>query len=112
MALKVGDQVTANPQRDDIARAVDSGIRSPAWRLELDNGRDDHIHIEAIAVARGTYKVTFVDRGQRFDSAAPVDADTLKAILFKYLDGDSAWGDETGFVAANSKDSRVKAAKR
>ncbi len=110
MALKIGDQVTANPRRDDVARAIDSGVRTAAWRLELDNGQDDHMEVSA--AARGTYKVTFVDRGQRFGSAAPVDADTLKAILFKYLDGDPAWGDEASFVAASSKDSRVQAAKR
>jgi hypothetical protein len=110
MALKIGDQVTANPQRDDIARAIDSGVRTPAWRLMLDNGRDDHM--EVIAAGLGTYKVTFVDRGQRFNSVVPVDADTLRAILFKYLDGDPAWGDEAGFVDASSKDSRAKAEKR
>ena len=25
MALKIGDQVTTDPQRDDLARAIDSG---------------------------------------------------------------------------------------
>src|SRR5450631_3575873 len=100
MALKIGDEVTANPQRADIARAIDSGVHDAAWRIELDNGQDDRM--EAIATTRGTYTVAFIDRGQRFHSAGPVDAVTLKAILFKYLDGDAEWGDEAEFVAEKS----------
>ena len=63
MALKIGDQVTTDPQREDIARAIDTGVHNAAWRFGLDNGQDDHI--EVTAASRDTYKVTFVDRGQR-----------------------------------------------
>ena len=110
MALKIGDQVTTDPQRDDVARAIDSGVHNAAWRLVLDNGQDDYI--EVTAASRDTYKVTFVDRGQGFNSATAVDVDTLKAILFKYLDGDPDWRDETDFVAVRSKGDRARASKR
>ena len=109
MALKIGEQVTTNPQRDDIARAIDSRARDAAWRIELDNGQDDRM--EVIAASRDFYKVSFFDRGQRFNSV-PVDADTLKTILYKYLDGDPDWGDEGGFVSVSSMRERLRAAKR
>ena len=109
MALKIGDQVTTDPQRDDIARAIDTGVHDAAWRLGLDNGQDDHM--EVTAASRDTYKVTFVDRGQRFNST-PVDADTLKAILYKYLDGDPDWGDEAGFVSVSLMRERMQSASR
>jgi hypothetical protein len=109
MALKIGDQVTTDPQRDDIARAIDFRVHDPAWRLALDNGQDDHM--EVTAASRHTYEVTFVDRGQRFKST-PVDADTLKAILYKYLDGDPDWGDEGGFASVSSMRERMMAEKR
>ena len=109
MALKIGDQVTNNPQRDDIARAINSGLHNAAWRLALDNGQDDHM--EVTAASRDTYRVTFVDRGQRFNSTS-VDADTLKGILYKYLDGDPDWRDEGGFASVSSRRERMQAAKR
>ena len=68
MALKIGEAITNDPQRDDIVRAVDSGPNQVGWRLELDNGEDDHI--EAVAVEGGRFVATFVDRGRRFNSAA------------------------------------------
>ena len=64
------------------------------------------------AASRNTYNVTFVDRGQGFNSATAVDANILKAILFKYLDGDPDWRDQTDFVAVRSKGGRARASKR
>ena len=110
MAMKIGGQITDNPQRADVERAIDAGLHTTAWRIELDNGEDDHM--EAVANAGGTYNVTFVDRGQRFHSAVPVDTGTLKSILFKYLDGDADWGDLTDFVGEGAKSVRARAAKR
>ena len=110
MALRIGDAVTPNPRREDIASAIDFGPHGPEWRLELDNGEDDHI--KAVALPDGRYQASFVDRGRRLDAAAAVNADTLKAILFRYLDGDSDWRDDVEFVAEESPDSRVRAARR
>jgi len=107
--MKIGNKLTTNPQRADIERAIEAGMHDAAWRLELDNDGDDHM--EAASAAGGKYNVTFIDRGQRYHSAA-VDAEALKAILFKYLDGDTDWGDEVSFVAEKSKGGRARAAKR
>ena len=110
MALKIGDTVVADPRLADIERAVDAGPRSPDWRIELDNGEDDHI--EAVRSSNGGFAVTFVDRGRRFTAAAPVDADRLKTILSKYRDGDTEWRDQADFVAEGGKGARERAARR
>jgi Protein of unknown function (DUF3592) len=110
MALKIGDTITNNPERADIARAIDSGIHDPGLHIVLDNGEDDHM--EAVATAGGNYNLIFNDRGQRFHSAAPVDAETLRSIFFKYLDGDADWGNETSFIPDQAKGARARAANR
>ena len=101
MALKIGDVVTNDPVRDDIVRAIDLGPRSIGWRLALDNGEDDHI--EVIAAADGGFKMTFVDRGRRLEAEAPIDAENLKSVLIKYLDGDTDWRDEVRLIDASSR---------
>jgi hypothetical protein len=110
MALKIGDVVTDDPVRDDIVRAIDLGPHSTVWRLALDNGEDDHI--EAIAAADGRFKMTFVDRGRRFEAEAPIDAETLKSVLINYLDGDTDWRDEVRLTASYSAGDRTRAARR
>jgi Protein of unknown function (DUF3592) len=110
MALKIGDTIVGDPQLADIARAVDAAPQSANWRIELDNGEDDHI--EAAASPSGDYAVTFVDRGRRFTATAPVDADRLKTILSKYHDGDTEWRDQADFVAEGGKGARERAARR
>jgi hypothetical protein len=101
MALKIGDSIVGEPQLADIERAIDAAPHSAGWRIELDNGEDDHI--EAALSPIGGYAVTFVDRGRRFAATAPVDADRLKTILSKYRDGDTEWRDQVDFVAEGGR---------
>jgi hypothetical protein len=110
MALKVGNSVVRDPQPADIERAVDAAADKADWRLELDNGEDDHI--EAAVSPVGGYDVAFIDRGRRFVAAAPVDAASLKSLLTKYRDGDTDWREEADFVAEGGKDARERAARR
>ncbi len=110
MALKFGDSVVADPQLADVERAIETAPREAGWRINLDNGEDDHM--EAVASPAGLYAVTFVDRGQRFNAAAAVDANGLKDILCKYLNGDTDWRDGANFVAEQAPGARARAARR
>ena len=110
MTLKIGDAAINDPVRDDIVRAIDLGPHSTGWRLALDNGQDDHI--EAIAAGDGKFKMTFVDRGLRLEAEAPIDAETLKSVLIKYLDGDTDWRDEVRLINSSSRGDRTRAARR
>jgi hypothetical protein len=110
MTLKIGDAAINDPVRDDIVRAIDLGPHSTGWRLALDNGQDDHI--EAIAAGDGRFKMTFVDRGLRLEAEAPIDAETLKSVLIKYIDGDTDWRDEVRLIDSSSRGDRTRAARR
>jgi Protein of unknown function (DUF3592) len=110
MVLKIGDAVTDNPVRNDIVHSIDLGPHGTGWRLALDNGQDDHI--EATAAGAGRFKMTFVDRGRRLEAEAPIDAETLKSVLIKYLDGDTDWRDEIRLIDSSSRGDRTRAVRR
>jgi Protein of unknown function (DUF3592) len=110
MSLQVGDAVTNDPVRDDIARAVDLAPHGADWRLALDNGQDDHI--EAVTAADGKFKLTFVDRGNRLDADEAIDGEALKSVLIDYLDGDAHWRDRVHLVGQRGTGSRQRAARR
>lgn len=90
MELCVNDRITAHPSRDDIGRAIDATPHPEGWYLILES--DDAL-IEAGVEADGRYTVSASDRGHEFEAGTPLEAGQLKAILLKFLDGDTTWRD-------------------
>jgi hypothetical protein len=88
MELCVNDRITAHPSSDDIGRAIDATPHPEGWYLILES--DDAL-IEAGAVADGRYTVSASDGGREFEAGTPLDAGQLKAILLKFLAGDTTW---------------------
>ncbi len=110
MKLSVGGRLNADPQNDDIERAIDERPQGADWHIHLQSNGDDYI--EAFARPSGSYRVAFVDRGRRFHATQPVDADTVKTILVEYLNDDTDWRTECRFVPHRVKGSRSKAGQR
>jgi hypothetical protein len=110
MKLSVGGRLNADPQNDDIERAIDERPQGADWHIHLQSNGDDYI--EAFARPSGSYRVAFVDRGRRFHATQPVDADTVKTILVEYLNDDTDWRTECRFVPDRVKGSRSKAGQR
>ena len=109
MALKIGDQVTTDPQREDIARAVDTGVHNAAWRLGLDNGQDDHI--EVTAASRDTYKVKLSIAD---NASIPHQSMPIRSRPFSINISTATRTGETrpGSVSVSSMRDRMQAAKR
>jgi hypothetical protein len=88
MELCVNDRITAHPVPDDIGRAIDAAPHPPGWYLILES--DDAL-IEAGAEPDGRYTVSASDRGRELETRAPLDAGQFRAILLKFLAGDTTW---------------------
>ena len=88
MELCVSDRITAHPSPDDIGRAIDAAPHLEGWYLILES--DDAL-IEAGADADGRYTVSASDRGRELEAETSLDAGELKAILLKFLAGDTTW---------------------
>jgi hypothetical protein len=86
--LCVSDRITAHPSRDDIGGAIDAAPHLEGWYLILES--DDAL-IEAGADADGRYTVSASDRGRELEAETSLDAGELKAILLKFLAGDTTW---------------------
>ena len=92
MELCVNDRITADPSRDDVARAIDATPHPEGWYLILES--DDAL-IEAGAEADGCYTVSDSDKGREFEAGTPLNAGQLKEVLLKFLAGDTTWRDTT-----------------
>lgn len=68
MELSVGNAANAHPTSDDIERAIDESQKAADWHLNLQSNGDDCI--EAFADADGRYRVSFIERGRRFNAVA------------------------------------------
>jgi Protein of unknown function (DUF3592) len=110
MKLSVGCASNADPQNSDIERTIDERPQGADRHIHLQSNGDDYI--EAFAEPDGTYRLAFVDRGRRFHTAQPVDADTAKTILVEYLNDDTDWRTECRFVPERTKARRSKAGQR
>jgi hypothetical protein len=110
MKLTVGGQLNDDPANGDVERAVDGKPHEAGWRIHLKSNGDDYI--EAVADAKGGYRLSFVERGERFNSEGAVDAETLKTVLVEYLNDDADWRGECAFVAESPKGHSAKAGAR
>jgi hypothetical protein len=110
MKLSIGDKLNDDPGDDDIVGAIDAKPQGAGWHIKLQSNGDDFI--EATAGQDGRYRLSFMERGRRFNAAGPVDAETLKTILVEYLSDDSDWRDECGFIPDGPRGSRAKASRR
>ena len=75
MKLSVGGRLNADPQNDDIERAIDERPRGAEWHIHLQSNGDDYI--EAFARPSGSYRVAFVDRGRRFQRGGWLRRDSV-----------------------------------
>ena len=91
MEFWVNDKSTASPSIDDIAQAIDATPHPEDWYVVLET--DDGSYVEANARPDGTYGVTASDGQRDLQANAPLEADLLKAILFKFHAGDAGWRD-------------------
>ena len=110
MKLSIGDKLNDDPGNDDIVGAIDAKPQGVGWRVKLQSNGDDYI--EAVAGTDGRYRLSFVERGSRFNAVGPIDAETLKTILVEYLNDDPDWRDECRFVPDGPKGSKAKADRR
>jgi len=89
--LCVNHKFTTSPSADDIAQAIDATPHPDDWYLVLD--ADDGSYIDAAARPDGTYRVTASDGARDLQVNAPLEANRVKEILFKFLAGDGGWRD-------------------
>ena len=110
MKLTVGGKTNDDPANGDIERAVDGKPHEAGWHIHLKSNGDDYI--EAVADTKGGYRVSYVERGERFNAAEVVDDDTLKTILVEYLNDDADWRNECAFTQPTAKGRSAKAGAR
>ena len=88
MELTIDGKDTPNPTAAGVAAAIDAAPHPAGWTITLDA---DEGYMEATAQADGHFRLVSLAGGQRFDSAAAIDALQTKTILTKYLNGDAGW---------------------
>ena len=88
MELCVNDTITADSTPDDVVRALDAAPHPPGWYLILES--DDAL-IEAGAEPDGRYTVSGSDRGRELEARTLLDAVKFRAVLLKFLAGDTTW---------------------
>ncbi|MGH6880211.1 hypothetical protein [Hypericibacter sp.] len=100
MKLSVDGKVNAGPENRDIERAIDAAPAGASRHIHLQSNGDDFI--EAVLEKDGRYRLSFVEDGERFQSADPVDPEKARTVLVEYLNQDSDWRRECRFVADES----------
>lgn len=97
MELEFNGQIVAEPNPDDIARAVTEAGADPESCITLS---DDDGYVEALREDDGSFRLTCHDGTTKFEAAEPVDAETLKTLLLARLRGDKRWRKQQDWVRA------------